>query len=975
MRRRWGIGATVAGLLVLLLWLLWRPATAPESASRGAGRPVRLQARAPSSSVLGSTATLAGARGTLSIQGRVVGPHGPVSGAIVFAFARASREWPSLSASQRRWPPDAVSSCDLSLEVMPLLELAAELRGKQLPLARATTDTQGNFRLEGLEPGTLALWVESAEGLALRGDVIVGSQEVEVRLGPGMTFSGVVLDDQGRPAAGALVTTLQRDAGRFVETSTNEEGQFLLGPLPWGRYDLLFSKEGLGPARLNSYAWEPGPVQVTLPTPRRIAGQVVDERGPVSGATVQVEGDVLGKPVVTDLQGRFALEVPCPRRYILTASDEGRYARQLVSLESGLDKEAVTLLLGPTSIRLSGRVTDTSDQPIEGAEVSLFGGALQWMGSARTDARGEFLFERLPPGTYTTIVQAARYEPKEMPPFLFSVSQELRFTLKARERRAGNAEEATLEVEWVDAAERPVSQEHVRVSKPGFAARSAVTGMDGRAVFQGLTPGSYVLEPQTWEAWSDYAPLRVELRGSETRKVRLQPSEEGWSLSGQVVDAEGNPIEGALVIASRVVDPGAPPEDASSGRLRRSSVRGRSGPDGGFTLTNLPEGPCTLQVTLRGYALDTRASSGLDDGEAFRWNVGVSPGNPEVRLVLRTHSWVRGRMVREDGGPITSFQINDETVSHPDGRFSLPVSYHRVSWRFSARGYSWVFREVVTREGEELELGDVVLVADRTVRGRVLEAGTSAPVAGAYVVVGRQSGSSLPDGSFTLEGVNAGRVGVLVTHPDWLPGKAQLAEGQREITVVLGPGATLQGRIESAGVPVPSGSVKLRSEQGVLQATMGFSEGRYSLRAIPAGRYLVQVVAQPGETGPVPIFPIRQVELSAGVSVTLDFTAQSEGTVVEIFVPERAVEVHLIPGSLPLMGPKDGLYSKLASGLMGKSVREGVRGFPRLPAGSYTLFAMRRGEDTTEVHREELEVPAGGNVTFTLLPQWSLFDD
>ncbi|MFY0522467.1 hypothetical protein ACN28I_04395 [Archangium gephyra] len=109
--------------------------------------------------------------------------------------------------------------------------------------------------------------------------------------------------------------------------------------------------------------------------------------------------------------------------------------------------------------------------------------------------------------------------------------------------------------------------------------------------------------------------------------------------------------------------------------------------------------------------------------------------------------------------------------------------------------------------------------------------------------------------------------------------------------------------------------------------------------------------------------------------MTLDFTEQIEGALLEIFVPERNIEVHLIPGNLPLMGPKDGLYSKLQSGFMGKPVREGVRRFPRLPAGSYTLFAMRRDEDVTEVHREELELPDGGDVAFTLLPQWSLYDD
>ncbi|WNG57515.1 carboxypeptidase regulatory-like domain-containing protein [Archangium gephyra] len=233
---------------------------------------------------------------------------------------------------------------------------------------------------------------------------------------------------------------------------------------------------------------------------------------------------------------------------------------------------------------------------------------------------------------------------------------------------------------------------------------------------------------------------------------------------------------------------------------------------------------------------------------------------------------------------------------------------------------------------------------------------------------------SLPDGSFTVGGVKAGRKTVRVSHPDWPPVRVVLEEQQWEVTVELEPGATLEGRVESAGAPVRSGSVRLRSEQGEVLTTLGFSEGRYSVRAIPAGRYLVQVEGQ-SEQGAALRFPVRQVTLSRGDKVTLDFTEKSEGAILEVHVPERNLEVHLIPGSMPLMGPRDGLFLKLGRGLMGKTVREGVQRFPRLPAGNYTLFAMRRGEDSTEVHREELELPAEGEASFTLLPVWTHYAD
>src|SRR5690349_10177301 len=165
MRRRWVIGVG-AGLLVLLLWLVWRPGAAPESNARSTAPSRRPQVeRTQAAPSLWSSATPAEPRGTLSIQGQVVGAWGPVPGVLVVAFASAPREWRTLTTPRkRRWGGEFLSNCELSGDALPFLELAAELRGQQAPLARATTDAQGNFRLEGLEGGAVALWAEGGEG-------------------------------------------------------------------------------------------------------------------------------------------------------------------------------------------------------------------------------------------------------------------------------------------------------------------------------------------------------------------------------------------------------------------------------------------------------------------------------------------------------------------------------------------------------------------------------------------------------------------------------------------------------------------------------------------------------------------------------------------------------------------------------------------------------------------------------------------
>jgi hypothetical protein len=122
----------------------------------------------------------------------VVGPDGPVPGALVVALAPAPRERLSLALPQNGRPVGGGWFCNRILAAMSLLDLAAELRGKQLPLARATTDAQGSFRLEGLERVELSArdrvtvdFTGQSEGAAL--EVFVPERNIEVHLIPART--------------------------------------------------------------------------------------------------------------------------------------------------------------------------------------------------------------------------------------------------------------------------------------------------------------------------------------------------------------------------------------------------------------------------------------------------------------------------------------------------------------------------------------------------------------------------------------------------------------------------------------------------------------------------------------------------------------------------------------------------------------------------------------------------------------------
>jgi len=1047
-RRRWLLGFGVVSL-ALLGWFFWssEESSRPEEAALAVDsfrkeRAHRLERLAAE--------PLSSARGTLSIRGRVVGPGGPASGVLVSALAESPPEWLARLAEQ--YPPHNPNKsnnppCDDSSRMARFLEEVEVRRSEDVPRARAFTDAQGVFQLDGLEAGSFLLWAESPEEeLALRPDVPAGSGDIELRVGAGRFVSGTVRGVDGARLADARILLLVRGAGHLVETSTAADGRFRVGPLPWGGESLLIvAKEGWSPLRLGLERLPPGMVFSLTPS-REISGRVLDEKGPVAGVPVEARSWKQVHLSRTDERGAFRFDSLCARPYELTAIQGDRYARQ--RLAEGQD--GAELFLSGSTLQLSGRVTDESGGLLPDVEVSMS----RKLGEAlvrRTDSRGSFLFEALVPDDYSIRFQAARHVPLEMPMRFLEVSQELSVSLTgahrvegvvvdeqgravegarlslldserprqpitsgvrgeflleverslaprievrhpdfialetslpaaAREVRLVLSRGASLEVEVVDEMDRPVAQAHVALGRSKDK-RTATAGEDGRVVVGGLASGSWLVMALPLEGGRRYAQGEVALSGQETRKVRLQ-LQGRWTLSGRVVDGEGKSLEGVRLLARPTRFPHVHATSALIGEVLREGSEGVSGPEGAFTLPNLAREPWSLQVQSHEYVFDTEASRGVA-AQSRNTHVTVSPDQPNVLLVLRATERVQGRVVDEAGSPVTSFRLDEQPLHHPEGRFSLALPTWRQVLKVDAPGF--LPMTLTARRLQAHDLGDVVLKAAATLRGQVVDARTLAPLSGAEVSVHLQpypgqprgtrvSTSTLPDGRFTLEGSSSSGATLHVSHPAYLSATKKLAEGQREVRVELNQGATLEGRVEAAGKRLPSGEIRLRLDSGTEVSTVGVWDGHYTMRNVAPGRYVLQALG-PSQDGSAPLFPLRPVSLSEGEHVTVDFTGQPASASVEVLVAERGIEVHLVPGDVPLIGPRQGLYGRLAEGFMGMLVREGVRRFVRLPAGHYTLIAVSRDELGTEVHREELEVPAEGEISFTLSPQWSLFEE
>ncbi|MFV1958743.1 MAG: carboxypeptidase regulatory-like domain-containing protein, partial [Planctomycetota bacterium] len=129
-------------------------------------------------------------------------------------------------------------------------------------------ETGGLGVFRRLTPGTVPLVVEAGGFLPVRRDVEVAEGaivDVDVRLDPGSSITGVLLDERGRPVAGMTIEAERKEddetgwhALTAASDTTDEEGRFTLTGLRPGRHEVRALRGGFG---------LPEPLRVRAPAP------------------------------------------------------------------------------------------------------------------------------------------------------------------------------------------------------------------------------------------------------------------------------------------------------------------------------------------------------------------------------------------------------------------------------------------------------------------------------------------------------------------------------------------------------------------------------------------------------------------------------------------------------------------------------------------------------------------------------------
>jgi len=618
----------------------------------------------------------------------IAGPHGGV--AVGYAHLHRDRHFGDIALRHDCTLTGAVLTDDgrpvPGVAVQTELRLEADYGQHYVRGPTVRTDAEGEFELTGLNPGTYRCRVLSSDHTPGANTIAVsdGLSYLELRVGRAAKFGGRIVDADDRPVAGISIRTCSTPA-----VTTDRRGIFLLGGLEAGKHEVMVSGRGYVRSR-NA------PLKIRLRAGRTLTREinVVPTGSLVLRLKPQVKGVAIPTSIIADIRkpdgcapvhGDLESEVVdgiatfhdiAPGSFEV-AVQNGELGTPTTEAIVYSGRKTVADLVLPRVFALRGRAVDEAGRPLAEAAILAeirhkgrrWPGADDWRHST-TEADGRFTLQGLPAGVVSIKVGH---------PDAVSCSEEIQveagasltrtFTLKNGLTLAGRA--ISEDGRPLEGAEVTAKVEEPEEDDKRWRADSdgkyAEADRHGRFALRGLRAGriGLVIRHDDAMALSEEIVLKT-----GTVLERAFTLKEGHAITGQVVDARGEPLEGASVKAQPKYEP-----DQDGRRFYIHQERtDETDESGRFRLAGLPEGEVRF-VIEHDHAVSLRRQLKLATGEPVSGT-----------FTLQDGVQISGRVQEADGAPADG----RVTVAGPTGR-TLGARTRRSAdtdehGRFRARG-------------------------------------------------------------------------------------------------------------------------------------------------------------------------------------------------------------------------------------------------------------------------------------------------
>ena len=474
----------------------------------------------------------------------------------------------------------------------------------------------------------------------------------------------------------------------------------------------------------------------------------------------------------------------------------------------------------------------------------------------------------------------------------------------------------------------------------GVSIQELVTDGAGALRFQDLVPGPRYSLRIRGEGFADVRIHGIRVVGGATTDLGQLHLGEHVVLRGRVVDATGRPVPFSSVSAHAMrtdllkrgmMD--ARIEAAYGEVIPQAAVESDDG--GWFTISTLADGRYRLEARASGYATDYQTDV------LVRGDRSAAP----LTLVLGRSVAAKGTVKDDEGKPIAGARVRairstgrrmsftgqierEETVTDASGRYVLDSLAFGNNYRFAviAEGHPPIadFAEV---EAMRPIKKDFVVARGGFLEGKIMQAGTDKPVAGATLTIStgnigammggrrRGAGTSSVTGSSIVRTDDAGRYELGPVHAgpilsltikaagfqtkSFMPwpqphGLPDVAPGERQtLDIEMLRGGQITGTIvDDGGQPVAGATVEANSAGGrwgggagiwlgTPTATSG-ADGAYAIEGVSPGTYRVTARA-PGfaETSPEEQVEITAAGNTESIKVELTGAGQLVGVVTD----------------------------------------------------------------------------------------------
>jgi len=771
-------------------------------------------------------------------------------------------------------------------------------------------DSDGAFIINALSRDELRIGAVATGCAASALDKIAPGEEdlggIVIRLGPGASVAGTVVDHHGDPVAGARVRFPPegrrvgdpRAAAPSWPVFTGEGGRFLHEGLAAGNsYEVRSVRADrpdatAGPVPITAGRNVEG-VEIVMPAAARLVWRIAGPEGETIEDLelfLQETGEdaslgLLSRPLSDEMlqrdeDGGWSAG---PLRHgsfemLIVPSGFAELRKSRVALRPGETTDLGRLVADPGR-EVAGLITDLEGNPVEGARVQAWDGGpisttSRW---SESNEQGRYRVKGLREGEVTLHVEAEGYFASNhaVP------TDETQFDVEL-EPAAGIRGTVTLEEDQPPAAFSILVYAEAESAADGgtvgLTRQQGFATPDGSFRIDNIAPGTYTVEARA----PDWAPERrsgiVAAPGEATEidTIVLKP---GRGLDGRVVAAEdAMPVQGVTLELR-----------APRGWMRASDEipygTAVSDEDGVFMLRGLVPGEYALRAHHFAFAMAeiTVAVAADDSGE-------------EIVVQLSRGGSLSGTVRDRFGSPSPQRTVVlGKTLTDPEARQSrtdaagvyrfdrvAPGTYEARLTPDAGQGFRITTVAVVIHEND-VTLQDFEDASGIHLQGQVLRSGEPLsrallffnPVETVLDLSEMQVATSDDEGRYQIVLDRPGSYRVMVQTDSSGGSSTQITvpdepEAVRDIVLEL---EGIAGRVlDDDGAPVPGASVSARREGAVAHAlddllvAESASDGRYSIQGLETGTYRVTAVAAGYRIGVA--YP---VELSGATVDSVDF--------------------------------------------------------------------------------------------------------